>query len=334
MNRTPVKRRSKPFDPLAFAKATFYFLSVKLKERVTIRQLTIGVCAIALLMTALAIFLFVHFYGGAVNEAFQERSAAYATAFADAIDIWLGSENEELVKKAAQLLLVGSSIYVQVFVDGTLFIDERTQEAKNIALSQLTTPPAGRLLRYSRLDHGPPYLDVVVPCTVLTPDRGTTGYIRIGIDASSVVIRIRTAALIAAVIGLFFDVFVLGTFFLLLRRTPVSAGNGRNVLEYGPLRIDETDRSVTLSGELIPLPPKQYALLRLLASKAGRVFSEKEILAAVWPDSAYADSKDVKQCVYLLRRRLGKGGKMIVNVPGFGYKLASSDDFDVDLTDS
>ncbi len=300
------------------------------------RQLTIiGVCAITLVMTALAAFLFVHFYGGAVNEAFKERSAAYAAAFADAIDVWLGSDNEELVKKAAQLLLVGSAIYVQVYLDGTLFIDERTQEAKNIELSPLATPPLGRLLRPSHLNHGPPYLDVVVPCTAPTSAGVRTGYIRIGINASSVVVKMRTAALIAAIIGMVFDAFVLGMFFLLLRRAPVPTEYGRKLIEHGPLRIDETNRSVTLHGEPIPLPPKQYALLRLLASEAGRVFSEKEILATVWPDSAYADSKDVKQCVYLLRRKLGKeAGKMIVNVPGFGYKLASVDEFDTDLTDS
>ena len=301
----------------------------------TIRHLAIGVCAIALLMTVLAVFLFVHFYGEAVNEAFNERSAAYAAAFADAIDVWLGSGNEELVKKAAQLLLVGSAIYVQVYLNGTLLIDERTQEAKNIELPPLAAPPAGRLLRSSHLNHGPPYLDVVVPCTAPTADGVKTGYIRIGIDAGSVAVRIRTAALIAAIIGLFFDLFVLGAFFLLSRRTPGSTENERQVLEHGPLRIDEMNRSVTLSGEPIALPPKQYALLRLLASDAGRVFSEQEILAAVWPDSAYADSKDVKQCVYLLRRKLGKeAGKMIVNVPGFGYKLAPLDDFDADLTAS
>jgi len=55
------------------------------------------------------------------------------------------------------------------------------------------------------------------------------------------------------------------------------------------------------------------------------VFSDREILAAVWPDSRYANAKDVKQHVYLLRKRLrdakSGGEEMIVNVPGFGYRL-------------
>lgn len=334
MNRTPVKRRSNPFDPLAFPAVTLYLLGVKLNGLMTIRRLTFGVCAGTVLMTALAVFLFVYFYDGVVDEAFQERSAAYAAAFADAIDVWLGSGDKELVRKAARFLLVGSSIYVQVFLDGTLFIDERAQGAEKIELPPLVDSPVGRVLHYARLKNGPAYLDVAIPYIAFSTDGEKEGYIRIGIDASSIGIRTRNMALIAAGIGMFFDLFILGAFFLLLRKAPVPVEAGGTVFEYGPLRIDESERRVTLSGEPVSLPPKQYALLRLLAGGAGRVFSEKEILAAVWPESAYADSKDVKQCVYLLRRRLGKeAGKMIVNVPGFGYKLALSDDFETDLTD-
>ena len=77
--------------------------------------------------------------------------------------------------------------------------------------------------------------------------------------------------------------------------------------------------------DLTVLTPKQFALLSLLAASPGRVFSDEEIIDAVWPASAYADGKDVKQYVYLLRRRLsqtgGEGSEIIVNVPGFGYRL-------------
>ncbi len=334
----PVKRGSNLFDPLAFPAVTLYLLGVKLKGLMTIRRLTFGVCAGTVLMTALAVFLFVHFYDGVVEEAFRERSAAYAAAFTDAIDVWLRSGDKELVRKAARFLLVGSSIYVQIFLDGTLFIDERAQGAEKIELAPLSAPPTGRAVHYARLKDGPAYLDVLIPYTSLGPDGEKEGYIRIGIDASSVGIRTRNMALIATGMGMFLDLFVLGTFFFLLRGLrsgPAPAAAEEGVFECGPLRIDERERSVTLFGEPVSLPPKQYALLRLLAGGAGRVFSDKEILAAVWPESPYADSKDVKQCVYLLRRRLGRqAGRMIVNVPGFGYKLALPDDLEADLTDS
>lgn len=51
------------------------------------------------------------------------------------------------------------------------------------------------------------------------------------------------------------------------------------------LRIDEAARRVTLDGRAIdpPLPPNQFALLTLLASHPGRVFSRGEIAAACYP---------------------------------------------------
>jgi DNA-binding response OmpR family regulator len=108
------------------------------------------------------------------------------------------------------------------------------------------------------------------------------------------------------------------------------------VIAHGGLQIDEVTKRVALFGKHVSVTPKQYALLCLLASNPGRVFSDGEILDAVWPTSSYADSKDVKQQVYLLRRRLATtwadAAKMLVNVPGFGYKLVPPV-IDEDLTE-
>ena len=97
------------------------------------------------------------------------------------------------------------------------------------------------------------------------------------------------------------------------------------MLRIGGLVIDESAKTVSLDGKSVRLTPKQYALLSLLCSDAGRVFSEEEILQVVWAESDYADSKDVKQYIYLLRQRLAEasdsGAMLVVNVPGFGYKI-------------
>jgi len=51
------------------------------------------------------------------------------------------------------------------------------------------------------------------------------------------------------------------------------------------LRIDEATRQVTLDGREVepPLTPNQFALLQLLASRPGRVFTRDEIAAACYP---------------------------------------------------
>ena len=96
----------------------------------------------------------------------------------------------------------------------------------------------------------------------------------------------------------------------------------------GALRIDPRAKTVSVDDRVVELTPKEYDLVRLLASEPGRVFSNREILDEVWAaDNAHAPtSKDVKQYIYLLRQKLERDAgrpELIVTVRGFGYKLAT-----------
>src|SRR5690606_35012623 len=97
------------------------------------------------------------------------------------------------------------------------------------------------------------------------------------------------------------------------------------VLTAGPLGVDDEAKEVRLNGRVLSLSPKEYELLRLLASKPGRVFSTQEILQAVWPERALEGSaEDVKKYIYFLRNKLEAEGEdpgLIQTVRGFGYKL-------------
>ena len=293
-----------------------------------------------MLLTGLAVGLFVHTYHAVVHEAFVERSTAYAAAFANVAEAWRRGGDEEMVETAARFLLLGSALYVQVVSGTAVLIDERTQDSDSLDLLRPPVPSAGRTVEQRRLGDGPRFLDVIIPTTFATTEdqESESGYVRIGVNASTVGERIRSTTLIASGIGFAFDGLVIGFILWLIRhilrreaqnKKTACAANSPSarppIIAHGALRIDEIAKHVSLFGKEVPLPPKQYALLRLLASDPFRVFSDKEILAAVWSTSSYADSKDVKQQVYLLRRRLtavcSDAPKLIVNVPGFGYKL-------------
>jgi DNA-binding response OmpR family regulator len=101
-------------------------------------------------------------------------------------------------------------------------------------------------------------------------------------------------------------------------------GNGSVSLQRGELSIDDERKRVTLSGNLIALAPKEYSLLKTLAEQPGRVFSEEELIRAVWPEGGLATASDVKRYIYLLRKKLEadpQQPRYIQTVRGFGYTL-------------
>lgn len=97
-----------------------------------------------------------------------------------------------------------------------------------------------------------------------------------------------------------------------------------HVLQVGPCHIDDRTKKVTINGEQVALSPKEYELLKLLAGDPGRVFSNEQIIAKLWPDSNRADHNDVKQYIHLLRNKVERRPAnpcWIQTVKGFGYKL-------------
>ncbi|MBU1049370.1 response regulator transcription factor [Candidatus Bipolaricaulota bacterium] len=95
------------------------------------------------------------------------------------------------------------------------------------------------------------------------------------------------------------------------------------------LKIDDLRKQVSIHGRTIRLSPKEYQLLKLLASSPGRVFTSDDILLELWPkdmpdEKRYADVQDVQKYVYLLRRKLEidpKEPELVLTVRGFGYRL-------------
>lgn len=92
------------------------------------------------------------------------------------------------------------------------------------------------------------------------------------------------------------------------------------------LEIDDEKKVVKVFGKAVELSPKEYDLLKLLASNPGKVFSHQEILKTIWSESEFASSEDVKKYVYLLRKAVERDPEkpeLVLTVRGFGYKLAS-----------
>jgi DNA-binding response OmpR family regulator len=97
------------------------------------------------------------------------------------------------------------------------------------------------------------------------------------------------------------------------------------VISTGELLLDNERKEVIVRGQPVALSPREFELLRVLASRPGKVFSSGEILAAVWPDREGAASEDVKKYVHMLRAKIERdpaSPKIIVTARGFGYRFA------------
>ncbi|MBJ7457156.1 MAG: response regulator transcription factor [Thermoleophilia bacterium] len=92
------------------------------------------------------------------------------------------------------------------------------------------------------------------------------------------------------------------------------------VIVVGALEIDRRRHEVRLDGTEVPLTPKEFALLALLASDPGAALDRRRILEDVWGTRWYGPSKTIDVHVSSLRRKLGDPG-WIETVRGMGFRL-------------
>jgi two-component system KDP operon response regulator KdpE len=101
------------------------------------------------------------------------------------------------------------------------------------------------------------------------------------------------------------------------------------VLQFGELVIDLAHRTVELGGNRVKLTPTEYDLLKILASNAGKVITQRQLLQQVWGER-YQESESHYLRIYIghLRKKLEENPilpKFISTEPGIGYRFLSQD---------
>ena len=101
----------------------------------------------------------------------------------------------------------------------------------------------------------------------------------------------------------------------LLRRLDI----GDDAQSINGLEINREKYQVTLNGNSIHLPRKEFELLALLASRPGNVFERDIILKTVWGDDVVVGDRTIDVHIRKLREKVGE--KLIKTVKGVGYRL-------------
>ncbi|HEX7360749.1 MAG TPA: AAA family ATPase [Bryobacteraceae bacterium] len=98
-----------------------------------------------------------------------------------------------------------------------------------------------------------------------------------------------------------------------------------DVLEFGAYRIDREQRLLTKENHVIPLAPKVFDTLLVLAESGGRMLEKETLLKKIWPD-AFVEEGSLTRNISTLRKTLGEGPqdqKYIVTVARRGYRFVA-----------
>jgi two-component system, OmpR family, alkaline phosphatase synthesis response regulator PhoP len=89
------------------------------------------------------------------------------------------------------------------------------------------------------------------------------------------------------------------------------------LLEFPNLRIDREKYKVTLNGEELSIPRKEFELFFLLASKPGKVFKREKIMDKIWGSDVVVGDRTIDVHIRKLREKLGD--HWFKTIKGVGY---------------
>jgi two-component system, OmpR family, response regulator RegX3 len=121
----------------------------------------------------------------------------------------------------------------------------------------------------------------------------------------------------------------------LRRRPAVTTGppGEQETFEYDGLRVDLARHEVTVNGDLIAFPRKEFQVLSMLVRNAGRAVSRDDLIAQIWGIDYFGDTKTLDVHIKRIRRRLegepetdvafddSDANRRIFTVRGYGYKF-------------
>ena len=103
------------------------------------------------------------------------------------------------------------------------------------------------------------------------------------------------------------------------------SSESKDVLAFGPYRVDREQRVLSSQGTIIPLAPKLFDTLLALVESEGRILDKDNLLKKVWPD-AFVEEGSLSRNISTLRRVLGESPgdqRYIVTVPKRGYRFVA-----------
>lgn len=96
------------------------------------------------------------------------------------------------------------------------------------------------------------------------------------------------------------------------------------VLSVGPVHLDADRHIISVNGQQVSLPLKEFELLEFLMRNAGRVLTRMQLIDRVWGSDYVGDTKTLDVHIKRLRAKIEvdpANPELIQTVRGMGYKM-------------
>ena len=217
-------------------------------------------------------------------------------------------EDEESFSDALSFMLRKEGFDVAVADDGQAAVDMFEKQGADIVLLDLMLPGISgtEVCRRIRNVSQVPIIMVTAKDSeidkVVGLELGADDYVTKPFSSRELVARIRA---------------------VMRRRTPDAAAADSNLVA-GDITMDVDRHVVTVAGEKVKLPLKEFELLEVLMRNAGRVITRGQLIDRVWGSDYVGDTKTLDVHVKRLRSKIESDPaepSVLVTVRGLGYKL-------------
>ncbi len=227
-------------------------------------------------------------------------------------------EDEASIAQPLEYLLQAEGFTVSTIGNGTEAIENFAEVAADLVLLDLMLPgtPGTEVCRQIRAQSTVPIIMLTAKGSeidkVVGLELGADDYVTKPYSARELMARIKS----------------------LLRRVRdttadaldalAASQDDEDVLVAGHIELNVDRHTVTVDGEELTLPLKEFELLELLMRNQGRVLTRTQLISLIWGNDYVGDTRTLDVHIKRLRRRLENGPdgpRLITTVRGVGYRF-------------
>ena len=219
-------------------------------------------------------------------------------------------EDEESFSDALSFMLRKEGFEVGVVGDGNRALEEFDRHGADIVLLDIMLPGLSgtEVCRELRARSAVPIIMVSAKDgeidKVVGLELGADDYVTKPFSSRELVARIRAV----------------------LRRRGDDEEVSSSAIESGPVRMDVDRHVVTVRGQQVPMPLKEFDLLEVLLRNSGRVLTRGQLIDRVWGSDYVGDTKTLDVHVKRVRSKVEEDPANpvhLVTVRGLGYRYES-----------